>query len=86
MAANPDPPGWRIRPVTRAEAATWGAVRAEMLKAHPTAFSSAYEDFIQLSQDEVAARVPEPGGADALFGVYLDGVLSGSAASRASAA
>jgi ribosomal protein S18 acetylase RimI-like enzyme len=76
MAAAGD---WLIRPVLRAEASAWRTLRAEMLQNHPTAFSSAYEDFVRLRPAAVAARIPEPGGADVLLGVYLDGVLSGSA-------
>jgi RimJ/RimL family protein N-acetyltransferase len=70
---------YEIRPVRQAEAAVWRGIRAEMLEAHPTAFSSAYEDFVDLSLDQVAARIPEPGGSDAVFGVYVGGVLCGSA-------
>jgi ribosomal protein S18 acetylase RimI-like enzyme len=79
MACDPEPLAWPIRPVTRAEAPVWGALRAEMPQAHPTAFSSAYADLIPLSPEHVAARAPEPGGGDVMLGVCLDGALSGSA-------
>lgn len=73
------PPAWEIRPVTRAEAPVWRGLRLEMLETHPTAFSSAYEEFVLRTPGEVAARVPEPGGADVLFGVYQAGALDGCA-------
>jgi RimJ/RimL family protein N-acetyltransferase len=71
--------GLEIRPVTRAEVAAWRELRAEALKNHPTAFSSAYEDFILQEEAEVASRIPEPGGSDVLFGVYVAGELCGCA-------
>ncbi|MDR3511757.1 MAG: GNAT family N-acetyltransferase [Caulobacteraceae bacterium] len=70
---------YQIRPVLRAEAPVWRALRAEMLKNHPTAFSSAYEDFVLRTDEEVAARIPEIAGPDTVFGVWLDGALCGSA-------
>ena len=74
-----DPPAFEIRSVTREEAPAWRELRAEALKNHPAAFMSAYEDFILLDEETVAARIPPPGGADVLFGVYAAGVLSGCA-------
>jgi ribosomal protein S18 acetylase RimI-like enzyme len=73
------PTTFEIRPVTREEAAAWRVLRAEALKNHPTAFGSSYEDFILLDDAAVAARIPEAGAADVLFGAYVDGLLSGCA-------
>lgn len=70
---------YEIRPVRRSDVGVWRELRCEMLRNHPTAFSSAYEDFVRRSLEEVAERIPEPGGPDALFGVWLDEVLVGSA-------
>jgi ribosomal protein S18 acetylase RimI-like enzyme len=67
-----------IRPVTRAEAPAWRALRLEMLKNHPTAFKSSYEDVADRELDFFAQRIPE-GEVDVLFGVYAAGQLSGSA-------
>jgi ribosomal protein S18 acetylase RimI-like enzyme len=68
-----------IRPVTRDEAPAWIALRLEALKAHPTAFTSSFEEFSQLSVGEQAARIPQAGGADVLFGVFVGEALCGSA-------
>ncbi len=72
------PADFEIRPVTRAEAEAWRTLRLEMLRDEPLAFSSSYEDQVELELDFFAARIPND-GVDALFGVYVDGVLSGSA-------
>jgi ribosomal protein S18 acetylase RimI-like enzyme len=67
-----------IRPVTRAEAEAWRALRLEMLKDNPTAFKSSYEEEAPQNLSSFAARIPED-PIDVLFGVYRGGVLSGSA-------
>jgi ribosomal protein S18 acetylase RimI-like enzyme len=67
-----------IRPVTRAEAEAWRALRLEMLKNHPTAFKSSYEEEAPQDLSFFAERIPED-PVDAVFGVYRDGVLSGCA-------
>lgn len=69
---------FEIRPVTRAEAAAWRALRLEMLRNEPLAFSSSFEDQVGLDLAFFAGRIPED-GVDVLFGVYVDGELSGSA-------
>ena len=74
-----EPPHFEIRAVTREEAPAWSELRAEALKNHPTAFASAYEDFILLDEATVAARIPPAGDVDVLFGAYAGGVLSGCA-------
>jgi ribosomal protein S18 acetylase RimI-like enzyme len=68
-----------IRPVTRAEAPAWRALRLEAMKNHPTAFMSSYEETVKRDPADFAARIPEPGGADVLMGVYEAGVLCGCA-------
>jgi ribosomal protein S18 acetylase RimI-like enzyme len=69
---------FEIRAVTRAEAFAWRALRLEMLCNEPLAFSSSYEDQVGLDLAFFAGRIPED-GVDVLFGVYVDGELSGSA-------
>jgi GNAT superfamily N-acetyltransferase len=68
-----------IRPITRDEAPVWRALRLEAMRAFPAAFSASPDDWETLSLDEIAGRIPLPGGDDVLFGVYLDGELSGCA-------
>ena len=68
-----------IRPVTPAEAAAWREIRLESLKNHPTSFSSVYEDVAKFALEDFAARIPEPGGADVLLGVYVEDELCGCA-------
>ena len=65
-----------IRPLRAEDAAQWRVLRLEALKTYPTAFQSAYEE--ALTQD-LALRIPPPGGPSVLFGAFHDGVLSGSA-------
>ena len=57
-----------IRPVTRAEAPAWRALRLEALKNHPLAFMSSYEEAVKRDLADFTARIPEPGGADVLQG------------------
>ena len=66
-----------IRPIRRDEAPAWRALRLDALINHPTAFSADPELFKRLTPDEVAARIPEVGGPDVLFGAYLNGELHG---------
>jgi ribosomal protein S18 acetylase RimI-like enzyme len=68
-----------IRPVTRAEAPAWRALRLEAMKNHPTAFMSSYEETVKRDLADFVARIPEPGGADVLMGVYEADVLRGCA-------
>jgi RimJ/RimL family protein N-acetyltransferase len=68
-----------IRPITRDETPVWRALRLEAMRAYPAAFSSSAEDWETLPLEEVAARIPQGGGDDVLYGVYLDGELSGCA-------
>jgi ribosomal protein S18 acetylase RimI-like enzyme len=68
-----------IRPVTRAGAPAWRALRLEALKNHPLAFMSSYEEAVKRDLAFFAERIPEPDGADVLFGVYVEGELCGCA-------
>jgi len=68
-----------IRPIRRDEAVIWRALRLEAMRAFPSAFSASPDDWEKLSMEAVANRIPEPGGDDVLFGVYLDGKLQGCA-------
>jgi RimJ/RimL family protein N-acetyltransferase len=68
-----------VRPITREEASVWRALRLEAMRAYPTAFSASPDDWERLAMDEVAARIPRPGGDDVLFGVYLRDELQGCA-------
>jgi len=70
---------FNIRPVTRAEAPAWRELRLEALKNHPTAFMSSYEEAVKRDLDFFAERIPQPGGADVLFGVYVADALLGCA-------
>lgn len=67
-----------IRPITRAEAGAWRTLRLEMLREHPTAFKSSYEETAAQDLAAFAERIPET-GVDVLFGVYAGGVLAGAA-------
>jgi ribosomal protein S18 acetylase RimI-like enzyme len=68
-----------IRPVTREEAPVWRGLRLEAMRSYPAAFSASPDDWEPLSIDQVAARIPPPGGDDVLFGLYQDGALQGCA-------
>jgi ribosomal protein S18 acetylase RimI-like enzyme len=70
---------FEIRPVTRAEAPAWRALRLEALRAHPLAFMSSYEESVERDLAFFADRIPQPGGADVLFGVYVGDDLRGCA-------
>jgi len=67
-----------IRPITRSEAEAWRALRLEMLKNHPTAFKSSYEEEAAKPLSSFVDRIPED-GVDVLFGVYAGEVLCGAA-------
>jgi ribosomal protein S18 acetylase RimI-like enzyme len=68
-----------IRPVGRDEVMVWRALRIAAMRAYPSAFSSSPDDLEEMPIEEVASRIPLPGGDDILFGVYLDGELQGCA-------
>jgi ribosomal protein S18 acetylase RimI-like enzyme len=65
-----------VRPLRADDAAQWRVLRLEALRTYPTAFASSYEE--ALGQD-LALRIPPPGGPNVLFGAFHEGVLSGSA-------
>ena len=68
-----------IRPLTRDDAPAWRVLRLEALTNHPEAFSSSHEEFGLLDAEAVAARIPEPGDDDVLFGVFDGDDLCGCA-------
>jgi ribosomal protein S18 acetylase RimI-like enzyme len=68
-----------IRPLTREDAPAWKALRLESLENHPEAFGSSAEEFAVLDDEAVTARIPPPGGADALFGAFVGEALCGCA-------
>jgi len=58
---------------------TWRALRLEAMRAYPSAFSASPEDLEKMPIEEVASRIPLPGGDDVLFGAYAGGALQGCA-------
>jgi len=68
-----------IRPLTRTEARAWRELRLEALKNHPLAFMSSYEEAVKRDLAFFTERIPQAGGADVLFGVYVGDALSGCA-------
>ena len=65
-----------IRPLRADDAAQWRTLRLEALRAHPTAFASAYEEALE---QDLSTRIPPPDGPSVLFGAFVSGALSGSA-------
>lgn len=64
----------RIRPLTKADAAAYRALRLEGLRLTPDAFSAAYEDEILRSDEDFARRIPDA-PPSAIFGAFRDGAL-----------
>ncbi len=64
--------------MTRAEAAAWRDLRLEMLREHPTAFKSSYDEEAALPLESFADRIFDD-GVSVRFGVYAAGQLCGSA-------
>ncbi|HLK25159.1 MAG TPA: GNAT family N-acetyltransferase [Caulobacteraceae bacterium] len=71
-------PDIEIRPMRRDEASAWRSLRLEMLKDHPTAFKSSYEEEAVQPLESFARRIFED-GVSVRFGVYAKGELCGSA-------
>jgi ribosomal protein S18 acetylase RimI-like enzyme len=61
--------GIEIRPLTKADAAAYRALRLEGLRLAPEAFSAAYEDEILRSDEDFAQRIPA-GPPSAIFGAF----------------
>jgi ribosomal protein S18 acetylase RimI-like enzyme len=53
---------WTIRPLTAPDVAAFRPLRLDALRLHPRAFGSAYEEEIQYTLDDLAARWPVPPG------------------------
>jgi|SRR5208283_296461 len=67
---------WTIRPLTAADLPAFRAVRLDALRLHPRAYGSSYEEEIDYTLDDFAARWPVPPGvmlggfvADRLVGI-----------------
>lgn len=63
-----------IRPLTKADAAAFRALRLEGLREASEAFSAAYEDEVVRSDEEFAARIPDV-PPSAIFGAFQDEIL-----------
>jgi len=61
--------GIEIRPLTKADAAAYKALRLEGLRLAPEAFSAAYEDKILRSEEDFARRIPAA-PPSAIFGAF----------------
>jgi ribosomal protein S18 acetylase RimI-like enzyme len=68
-----------IRPLQTADAEQWRALRLEMLRTYPSAFSASFDDAKDQDLAAFAARIPPPGGPSALFGALAGGTLVGTA-------
>ena len=74
-----DAPDFEIRPLRAADAEAWRTLRLRALKEEPAAFASSYEDAVATDAQTFAAVIPAEGAAGALFGLFIEGELSGSA-------
>lgn len=63
-----------IRPLTKADAAAYRALRLEGLRLAPEAFSAAYEDEILSGDEEFARRIPDA-PPSAIFGAFQGAAL-----------
>ena len=69
----------RIRPLTEADAPQWRELRLRMLREHPEAFGSAYEDQANWPLDRFAQRLRDANAPDNLIlGAFDSGALIGS--------
>lgn len=68
-----------IRPLRAADGGAWRALRLQALKDEPRAFTASYEDAIAMDPAEFARRIPAESDEAALFGLFVEGVLEGSA-------
>jgi RimJ/RimL family protein N-acetyltransferase len=64
-----------IRPLLPSDAALYRDIRLEGLRLHPEAFGASYEDEVQLTEAEFAARIPA--APDAIFGAFTADALVG---------
>jgi ribosomal protein S18 acetylase RimI-like enzyme len=70
---------FEIRPVRADEAAAWMEMRLEALRTHPMAFGDSFEEAAARPLADLEARLAQAGPGVTL-GVYVDGVLQGTAA------
>ena len=68
-----------IRPLSAADGPAWRGLRLQALKQEPTSFASSFEEESQLGPVEFARHIPAEGDANALFGLFVEGVLEGAA-------
>lgn len=69
----------RIRPLIEDDAERWRAIRLRMLREHPEAFGSAYEDQVNWPLERFAQRLREASAPDNfLLGAFSDEELVGS--------
>ncbi|WP_162914765.1 GNAT family N-acetyltransferase [Desertibaculum subflavum] len=73
------PPSVEIRKLAPADAAAWRALRLEALQMHPAAFAESFEEAAQRDLAWFRDRMPTPGAANAIFGVFDHGQLVGCA-------
>lgn len=68
-----------IRQLTQADAALWRALRLRMLREHPEAYSSSYEEQVSWPLDRFAERLWEPNDqVSFIVGAFDGGLLVGS--------
>jgi RimJ/RimL family protein N-acetyltransferase len=65
-----------IRPLLPLDAALYRDIRLEGLRLHPEAFGASYDDEVQLTEAEFAARIPAA-PPDAIFGAFIADALVG---------
>jgi ribosomal protein S18 acetylase RimI-like enzyme len=71
----------QIRPLAEDDAEAWRALRLRMLREHPDAFGSAYEEQAPWPLERFAARLRNANTPDnVLLGAFVGGALVGSAA------
>jgi ribosomal protein S18 acetylase RimI-like enzyme len=68
---------WTIRPLATPDLVAFRALRLDALRLHPRSFGSSYEEEIEYSLDEIAARWPVPPGV--MMGGFIDERLVGCA-------
>jgi ribosomal protein S18 acetylase RimI-like enzyme len=71
-----------IRRLHPEDAAIWNALRLEALQKVPRAFITSYEEVAPTPLSAVAAQMPSPESADAIFGAFCEGKLGGMAGFR----
>jgi ribosomal protein S18 acetylase RimI-like enzyme len=68
-------PGWSIRALGPADLPAFRVMRLDALRLHPRAYGSSYEEEIEYTPDDFAARWPAPPGV--VLGAFADERLIG---------